>query len=259
MVNFVKKLIPNSIFQIYRHYKKSEKDNAHKGNNVECTICKSKFKYFAPFGLIKRENARCYTCGSLERHRLLWKYFNEELKYFKVGPKGRILHFAPEKMFYNLFDGFKEVEYIPCDLFPEGYQFEGESIIQEVDITKIPFEDDYFDFIVCNHVLEHIPDDKLAMSELYRVMKKGGQGIFQVPIDYNSALTYEDFSITEPKEREKAFGQNDHVRIYGLDYKNRLESASFNVVVDDYITSFTPKQLKKYGFMPSELIYKCSK
>lgn len=97
------------------------------------------------------------------------------------------------------------------------------------------------------------------MSELYRVMKKGGSGIFQVPIDYNRDETFEDFSITSPKEREKAFGQHDHVRLYGKDYKTRLENAGFRVTEDDFVKGFSTSEQTRYGIRDSELIYYCEK
>ena len=113
--------------------------------------------------------------------------------------------------------------------------------------------------ILCNHVLEHVPADTQAMAELYRVMKKGGWGILQVPVDYNREKTYEDFTITKPKEREKAFGQHDHVRWYGQDYKDRLKSAGFKVIEDDYVKSFSSEELLQMGLNPSHLIYYCKK
>jgi ubiquinone/menaquinone biosynthesis C-methylase UbiE len=131
--------------------------------------------------------------------------------------------------------------------------------IIKADITNIPFEDNSFDIIICNHVLEHIPDDRLAMSELYRVMKKGAWAILQVPIDYNRETTYEDFTITTPEGREKFFGQNDHVRIYGRDYPDRLKSVGFSVMEDDFIKSFSEEEISKFVFTPSELIYFCKK
>ena len=108
-------------------------------------------------------------------------------------------------------------------------------------------------------MLEHVVRDDVAMKELYRVMKTGGSGIFQVPIDYNREKTYEDFSITDPKEREKAFGQHDHVRWYGKDYGKKLEHAGFNVVVDDFVNSFSQEEIFRYGLIPTELIYYCLK
>lgn len=256
MKNIIKKITPNFILEIYR--KRNKKDD-YNGNSVLCSICSSKFKKFGPNGLVVRENARCHKCGSLERHRLLWKFLEEKENLFKDYKKIRILHFAPENFIYDYFLNQNNIEYIPCDLFPENFSFDDTSKIVKVDITKIPFEDNYFDFILCNHVLEHIPDDKLAMSELYRVMKKDGWGIFQVPINTKSKVTYEDFSITSPEGREKAFGQIDHVRLYGLDYKEKLQNIGFEVEVDDYVNSFSTKEIFKYGFMPSELIYRCKK
>lgn len=196
---------------------------------------------------------------SLERHRLLWKYLNKKTNFFNTGKTIRLLHFAPEKQFYDIFSRNKNIEYIPCDLFPEYYNFQGEVKIAKVDITNIPFANGYFDVVLCNHVLEHIPDDRLAMSELFRVMKKGAWAILQVPIDYNRETTYEDFSITTPEGRELAFGQNDHVRWYGRDYKERLTETGFKVTEDDYVKTFSPEDLFHYGLLASELIYYCEK
>ncbi len=257
--NIIKKIIPERIIKKYRVYQKQKEIKPYIGENVICPICKSKFKFFAPFGLIKRENARCLNCGSLERHRLLWIYLNEKTKLFDNEIKIRLLHFAPEKAFYDIFSENKSIEYIPCDLFPEHYNYNGKVNINKIDITDIPFEDNYFDVILCNHVLEHIPDDIKAMSELYRVMKKGSWGIFQVPIGYKREKTYEDFSITTAEDREKAFGQNDHVRWYGQDYKNRLINVGFKVIEDDYIKKFSSEELFRFGLSPSEHIYYCEK
>ena len=209
----IKKMVPKFLLIWYRNYRKKKSLQLYQGDNVECTICNSKFKEFGTFGLVPRKNARCHKCGSLERHRLLWKYFIEKTDLFKANKKIRLLHFAPEKVFYDFFSTNQNIEYYPCDLSPEIYAYEGNVKIKKVDITGIPFEENYFDVIICSHVLEHIPDDTLAMSGLYRVLKKEGWAILQVPIDYNRETTYEDFSITTPEGREKAFGQNDHVRM----------------------------------------------
>jgi ubiquinone/menaquinone biosynthesis C-methylase UbiE len=111
------------------------------------------------------------------------------------------------------------IDYFPCDLDEQKFNgFQGKGV-SHADITDIPFEDNFFDFIICNHVLEHIPDDGLAMRELRRVLKAEGWAILQVPIDYQLATTYEDISINTPEVRSKAFGRYDHVRWYGRDYK----------------------------------------
>ena len=245
-------MIPNFLFNWFRI-------KINKGNDVLCSICNSKFKKFGTFGLVSRKNARCHNCGSLERHRLLWKYFNERTNLFKADKKIRLLHFAPEKVFYDVFSTNQNIEYYPCDLSPEYYAYAGNIKIRKADITEIPFEENYFDVIVCSHVLEHIPDDSLAMFELYRVLKKGGWAILHVPIDYNRETTYEDFSITTPKGREKAFGQDDHVRLYGRDYKDRLIKTGFIVNKDDFVKSFSQEDLFKFGLDGSELIYYCKK
>jgi SAM-dependent methyltransferase len=257
MMHLIKKIVPLALKRRYRDYRKQKKIQLYSGDNVLCPVCNSKFRIFEPFGLIQRENAKCPQCGSLERHRLLWKYLNEKTDFFKK--KIKLLHFAPEEAFYYIFSENQNIDYVPCDLFPEQFGYKGGATLKEVNITNIPYHDETFDVVLCNHVLEHIPDDIKAMSELYRVMKTGAWGILQVPIDDNRENTYEDFSITSPKEREKAFGQSDHVRCYGKDYTDRLKSIGFNVKEDDYIKSFSQEELFIFGLISSELIYCCEK
>ena len=253
------KVTPHFILK-YRYLKKKQKLNKfYEGNTVECTICKSTYRQFRPYGLIERKNARCPNCNSLERHRLLWKFLHEKTDIMKPKKSIKILHFAPEPFFYRFFDNVDNVDYFPCDLYPDKYKYQGNSVIRKVDITSIPFENDYFDFILCNHVLEHITDDSLAISELYRVMKRNGQGIFQVPIIYSLEQTYEDTSLTSPEERLKAFGQEDHVRRYGCDYIDRLRLPGFEVIEHDFVKTFSKDELFKYGFEDHELIYICKK
>jgi len=264
MKQLIKSILPKKFIKTYRSYKKNQERHKvlakYKGDDVHCPICNSSFNLFADFGLIKRTNARCHKCGSLERHRLLYLYLTNTNNIFNhKGHKIKVLHFAPEKIFYDLFDANKNIEYTPCDLFPEQFSYNGTSEISKVDITKIPFEDKAFDFILCSHVLEHIPDDHLAMTELFRVMSDTGSGVFQVPIDYTREETYEDWSIVTPEEREKAFGQHDHVRLYGQDYKNRLKKVGFTVNEVDYPSTFSSDNIFKYGLMESEQIYHCLK
>lgn len=232
---------------------------SYNGDKVHCSICDAQFNQFAPFGTPKRKNAQCYNCGSLERHRLIWKYLEAKTNLLNSNKTLRLLHFAPEAFFYKKFSVHPQIEYYPCDLFPEYYNFNGGAEIKKTDITNIHFEDNYFDVILCSHVLEHIPDDRRAMSELYRVIKKGGWGILQVPIDYSREKTYEDFSLTTPQERQFAFGQTDHVRWYGKDYKDRLAEANFSVIEDDFASTFSREEIFRYGLIDSELIYYCKK
>ena len=263
MKQAIKRIVPKTFLIQYREYKIRKRIKhavkIYEGNDVTCSICNSDFKEFAPFGFPIRKNAQCHQCGALERHRLLWKYMNEKTDLLKSKKKIRLLQFAPEQVFFDVFSNHDNIEYFPCDLVPENYYNWRNAQVLKADITNIPFEDNYFDVIICNHILEHIPDDALAISELYRVLKKGGWSILQVPIDYSREKTYEDFSITDPEEREKAFGQSDHVRWYGQDYKERLRNSGFTVTEDDYVKSFSEQDIFKYGFMDSELIYYCQK
>ena len=129
----------------------------------------------------------------------------------------------------------------------------------KADLCALPFEDECFDVIFCNHVLEHIQDDTQAMKELYRVMKKGGWGIFQVPQDYHRAITFEDNTITDPKERTRIFGQYDHVRVYGLDYFDKLRSIGFEVEELQYASHFTAEEIERYRIVAEEIIPLCKK
>lgn len=227
------------------------------GRGVVCPICQAEFEVFAPHGSPKRMNARCPSCGSLERHRLLWKYLNEKTGLNSRG-KLRVLHFAPEKAFYERLASRTNLEYYPADLCPDRYHNPAVPV-HKVDITAIPFEDDFFDVIICCHVLEHIPDDALAMKELRRVLKRGGWAVLQVPLDYGREKTYEDFSITTPEGRKEAFGQRNHMRWYGRDYKMRLDAAGFNVTEDDYVMKLPEHDIFRFGLNANEFIYFCTK
>lgn len=259
MLNTIKRFVPAPALKWLRDIRDKQEKASYIGDRVECSICGSRYAKFAPFGVIKRENARCQHCESLERHRLIWMFLRDCTNFPERLGKFSLLHFAPEKPFYQKFSIDPRIEYFPCDLFPEIYDTDGAVPVLKADVTAIPFDDNHFDIIFCNHVLEHIPDDRRAMSELYRVMKPGGWGIFQVPIDYNRKTTYEDFTITDPKEREKVFGQDDHVRWYGQDYKVRLATAGFIVEEHPYVKSFSSDDIFRFGLNPSEFIYYCKK
>lgn len=238
-------------------YKRLTYVDPYRGDKVECTICHSTYSAFGPYGASNRPNVRCHKCGSAERHRLLWLYLKEKTNFFTE--HARLLHCAPEHCFYQKFVNLPNIEYHPCDIDPTIFPFDKAGLIEQVDITDAPYTGNSFDVIICNHVLEHIPDDRKAMAELYRVMKTGGWGIFQVPIDYKRESTYEDFSITSPEERQRAFGQFDHVRWYGRDYKERLASVGFDVHEDSYVHSIPSNLIDRYRLKKNELIYYCRK
>lgn len=222
-----------------------------KGNRYTDPIDGKSFRKFLPYGYEKqRENVLSPTTLSLERHRLLWLYLQNETDFF-TAPK-KVLHFAPEQAFFKRFRRQKNLDYTTTDL---------NSPLADIkaDICNLPFEDNTFDVIFCNHVLEHIPDDTRAMQELYRILKPGGMGIFQIPQDLSRAKTFEDNSITDKKERARIFGQYDHVRIYGRDYFDKLRSIGFKVVEEDYTRKIAPDLVDKYRLAKGEIIPVCYK
>ena len=226
-------------------------DILYRGNEFTDPINGKSYRKFLPYGYVKqRDNALSPGTLSLERHRLLWLYLNNETIFFSRTLK--VLHVAPEQCFYNLFKNLKNINYTTFDLNSPLADIKG-------DICNLPFKENSFDFILCNHVLEHINDDKKAMKELYRVLNKNGTAILQVPINQKSSKTFEDSSIVDKKERIEKFGQYDHIRLYGLDYFKKLESFGFKVDPLKYSKEFTESEIIKYGLIKDEIIPVCKK
>ena len=180
----------------------------------------------------------------------MWLYLQNETQFFTE--KLKVLHIAPEQEFLRRFKKMDNLDYTSADLFSP-------IVDVKADILDLPFADNSFDVIVCNHVLEHIVDDRKAMSELYRVMKPGGWGILQVPMKNSLEKTYEDFTITDPKERQKHFGQYDHVRWYGMDYFDRLKSVGLQTEINFYSQKFSESDTKKFGLNRNEILPVVSK
>jgi len=225
-----------------------------KGDKFTDPIDGKSFKSFLPYGYgNQRNNVLSPSTLSLERHRLLWLYLKNETDFFSSETetssteKKRVLHFAPEQCFLKRFRNLKNIDYTTTDLL---------SPIADVkaDICNLPFEANSYDIIFCNHVLEHIPDDTKAMEELYRVLKPGGMGVFQIPQDLSRATTFEDDSITDKAERAKIFGQYDHVRVYGQDYFDKLRSIGFKVSEMDYTANLSAEAIEKYCLAKGEII-----
>lgn len=191
------------------------------GNKHQCNICSKKLNSFV---LLKNDDLLCPFCGSLSRNRRLWNLLNE-----KRMIKGNILHFSPSRSLYRKLKKNREINYFSSD-------FENEFIADfQFDITEINQESEKFDIIICYHILEHILDDKKAMSELYRVLKPNGTVFIQTP--FKESDIYEDYSIVLPEEREIHFGQNDHVRIYSVEgLKERLVNIGFKVQINKFDT-----------------------
>ncbi|WP_115870473.1 class I SAM-dependent methyltransferase [Marinoscillum furvescens] len=251
LVSFVLRNVPRKYLQLVSHHALRVMALFYKGKGVQCTVCDSEFRKFLPYGRESRENALCPKCLALERHRLIWLYLNERTDFFTKERK--MLHIAPELCFIDRFEALPNLDYITGDI---------ESPLAKVkmDIHKIPFDANSFDVIFCNHVLEHVADDLLAMREMHRVLKPGGWAILQVPFfPPLPEQTFEDASITSPKEREKAFGQDDHVRLYGQDYADRLQQAGFQVVEEKLVFELPAETVKKYALPAEEIIYRVEK
>ncbi len=222
-----------------------------KGKTYTDPIDGKSFRKFLPYGYGKqRPNVLSPSTLSLERHRLLWLYLQNETDFFNK--KLKVLHMAPEQCFLDIFKNLKNLDYTTADLYSP-------IVDVKADILDLPFEDNSFDIIFCNHVLEHIENDHKAMTELYRVLKPKGMGIFQIPQDLNLEKTYEDFSITSAEERAKHFGQYDHVRVYGKDYFDRLRKAGFNVEEVDYSKRISEELVDKYRLVKGEILPVCYK
>lgn len=228
-----------------------------KGNTYTDPIDGKSFRSFLPYGYgDQRNNVLSPSTLSLERHRLLWLYLQNETDFLQPKnnstEKKEVLHFAPEQCFLKRFKALSHINYTTTDL---------ESPIADVkaDICNLPFKANSYDVIFCNHVLEHIPDDTKAMQELYRVLKPGGLAILQIPQDLKRAVTFEDDTITDRTERAKIFGQYDHVRIYGRDYFDKLRSIGFKVDEVDYTSKLTAEAIEKYCLAKGEIIPICYK
>jgi SAM-dependent methyltransferase len=260
----VKKIIPYKVyFPIVSKYREilSKK---YAGDRFFCPICKTGFSNFLEFGfdnnVIRKHNiigaglspnGTCPRCLSNDRERHVFLYLKQHHEHL-FSDEVDLLHIAPEKNLWEMFRKQKNINYMPA-----GLDMQLASV--RMDITKIQENDNHFDMVICNHVLEHIVDDRLAMSELFRVLKKGGYAILQVPISFQNDDTIEDKSIVDPDERRAVFGQSDHVRIYGCDYISRLESVGFSVKAIDFISELTDEQVQKYSLIPEERIFVCRK
>ena len=183
-----------------------------------------------------------------ERHRLLWLYLMRETDLLKSFP--RTLHIAPEVCIMRHlkphFAGHPG-QYVTADL---------ESPLADLhfDVQQIPLADNSVEVILCNHILEHVADDRKALRELHRILKPGGWGILLSPVDRDYEQTYEDDSITDPDERTRIFGQYDHRRIYGQDYTERLREAGFEAADIDYAAAFPEEERKRFA-LPEDHIY----
>jgi len=239
----------------------------YKGNNYYCPYCKHSFRKmlsdgerlqviekFKIIGSGFRHNCTCPRCYSKDRDRLIHLYFEIKSNIFTVPQK--VLHIAPEAWLKELFQALPHIHYTNGvkDAESMGYYYDRRT--RDLDITDLEMKDNFYDVIVCNHVLEHIPDDIKAMKEIYRVLKPGGWAVLQVPYSNVLESTYEDKTIVKLEQRAKFFGQFDHVRIYAKDYVKRLESVGFKVELFNPVNEdWGNNYIEKYGLNTKEDLF----
>lgn len=215
-----------------------------------CPICANHLRCFLPstHKMNPRANVRCPICNSRIRHRLVWLYVQKRTNLFSL-PRKKMLHIAPEAYFAPYLQNHAAIDYVTGDITPYAKL--------QMDITALPFATNTFEVVFALHVLEHIPNDHQAMCELWRVLKPQGWAILQVPL--RGDVTYEDPSIVEPQERERHFGQWNHVRVYGWDYLDRLKRAGFSVYPEKTVDFLTKDEARHYGVSLDKAVFYCVK
>lgn len=265
----LKKYIPRRSGQWLKRFYLTVRGLYYAGNRYSCPVCGHSFRKMLPggfdlpvikekhiIGAGRRDNDICPRCQSTDRDRLIYTFLKLKTDFFKQ--PYIVLHIAPEPSLYAVFRKAKNLNYHPATKYAEGLYYS--SKVETADLLDLHFEEATFDWVICNHVLEHIPNDRKAMLEIFRVLKPGGKAILQVPYSPLLKETFEDEHIKSETEREKYFGQFDHVRIYGRDYPDRLSKAGFIVHQIKQDESFAPRQLlEKYAVNPEEIIFLCEK
>jgi hypothetical protein len=219
----------------------------HRGRSRWCPVCERRAARFLPYGAVRRENAMCPRCGALERHRFVWLYLTRRSGLFAGGPK-TLLHLAPEPCLERRLRRQLGEGYLSADL-------SNPRAMVKADIMALPFADGRFDVVYCSHVLEHVADDRLALREIRRVLGAGGWALILVPV--HPGPTLEDAGVTDPRERLRRFGQEDHLRRYGEDFPGRLCQAGFAVTAVRPAEVCQPDEIALMGLNAGAVLFHC--
>jgi SAM-dependent methyltransferase len=234
------------------------------GSRLECPFCGGHFRRFRPAGfdypVLKEKrvvgasyhlNDVCPRCMSNARERLAYLYLKTRDALFSEPL--RLLHIAPEPNIARVLEAQPNLKYVTADLFEPN-------VMTRFDLMCLPFADNTFDTVICNHVLEHVPNDRTAMAEIHRVLKPEGWALLQVPIALALDKTIEDPTAKTEADRIRLFGQSDHVRLYtAADYVERLEETGFHVSAANGASELADGALEKYALVPQEQIFVCTK
>ena len=252
LIKLILNLFPRPVLQRVAEWAVPMLGLFYLGEGKECPVCGARRRKFLPYGYVSpRENALCPNCLALERHRLLWLWLLRESDLGRGAVAlPRLLHIAPEvalmRKFRKMYSSQPD-RYITADL-------ESPLADMHFDVQQIPMGDGEVDTIICNHILEHGEDDSKALRELYRILRPNGWAVILSPVDLEREHTFEDDTITDPKERTRIFGQYDHRRIYGRDYVERLAAVGFEVYDIPYKEEFSQKEQELYA-LPDEHLY----
>jgi SAM-dependent methyltransferase len=248
IIALLTRFIPRTLLQRGAHLGLKTFSWVYSGSRFEDPIDGKGYRKLLPYGRVRtRQNALSPSTLSLERHRALWVYMKESTDFFSS--QARMLHLAPEYCYIKKFSKLMSLEYVTGDLDSPWAD-------HHFDVHSIPFEDSSFDILMANHLMEHVDDDRKVLKEFYRVLKPGGWGILQVPIDWNNPETEEDRSITDPLELERLYWQSDHLRLYGHeDYPRRLKEAGFEVEVVDMKKHLGESRYTKYCLGEERWVY----
>ena len=266
--NLVRQLVPERLrllrYSLYEKARYYPELVFNLGNRLECPFCGWHFRRFLPAGFHHRvliekqvvgghwhEDNVCPRCKSNARERLAYLYLRDRTSLFEQ--PARVLHVAPEPQLASMLKRLPNIRYISADLMGPG-------VMSHFDIQQMPFANETFDVVICNHVMEHVADDSIAMSDIHRILKPGGWALLQVPIALKLDRTIEDPTAVTESERIERFGQEDHVRLYTRpDYIQRLEAAGFSVTAENYPTVLGHEKVERFGLVEKEEVFLCSK